>query len=286
MKRLVFAICLATVTVFGCNEPIVLDGEEDLLEVDALTQEDPDVELTAIDSTAILPSDENTFAGLLVVNKVTYDVDDGPRVDSFALSRVFFADILRPVRHNQRTVGFHGFYLGGINLNTLPMIRIPHIIRMRMPPADTVAGFEYIKDLTATYRPNQAYTWAADSINVTGVSIVSPGELRVIAPTGGAVLSRNRSIELLWRGEGSLSIIISAYDPVLRRTRPLLRLRPRVNQGRAVLGVRLLRLLPPGRDFIFTFVLSNRRVEDVLRPYRGQVLLQASEVHNIFVKFP
>jgi len=151
--------------------------------------------------------------------------------------------------------------------------------------ADTVAGFEYIKDVTTTYRPNQAYTWAADSINSAGASIVSPGELRVLAPSGGDTLVRHRDLVLSWQGEGNLSIIISGYDPIAQRTRPLFHLRPRVNRGRAVLGVKILRLLAPGRNFIFTFVLSNRRVEDVLRPYRGQVLLQASEVHNVFVTF-
>jgi len=286
MKRLILMSCFAAVAVLGCKEPtsVVLDGEEDLLEVTVLPPLDPDVELSAIDSTAILPSDENAFAGLLIVNKVTYDA--GTRSDSFAFSKVFFADRIRPIRLNQRTIGFHGFNLGPILLNNSPMIRIPHIIRMKAPFADTVAGFEYVKDLTTTYQPNYTYTWSADSINATGASIVSPGELSVSAPAGGAVLSRERNLELAWRGEGNLSIIISAYDSVLQRTKALLHLRPRVNRGRAVLGARILRLLPPGRKFVFTFVLSNRRLEDVIRPYRGQVLLQASEVHNTFVEFP
>ena len=286
MKRLILISCFVAVAVLGCKEPtsVVLDREENLLEVTALPPQDPDVELSAIDSTAILPSDENAFAGLLIVNKVTYDA--GTRVDSFAFSKVFFADRIRPVRRNQRTIGFHGFNLGPILLNNSPMNRIPHIIRMKAPQADTVAGFEYVKDLTTTYQSNQTYTWAADSINATGASIVSPGELRVLAPVGGASLSRDQNLELLWRGEGNISIFISTYDPVLQRTRALLHVRPRVNRGRAVLGVRLLRLLPPGRNFVFTFVLSNKRLEDVFRPYRGQVLLQASEVYNTLVTFP
>jgi hypothetical protein len=242
------------------------------------------VERVAIDSTAVLPSDEDTFAGFLLVNKVTYDL--GPRIDSFAVSRVFFADRFRPVRRNQRTIGYHGFNLGPILLNNSPMVRIPHIIRMRLPAVDTVAGFEYIKDLTTTYQPGQVYTWAADSINATGASILSPRELEVLAPAGGALLQRERNLELLWRGEGHLSIIVSAYDPVLQRTRGLLILRPRVNTGRATIDARILSLIPPGRHFVFSFVLTTRRVEEVVRPYRGQVLLQASEVHNVFVTFP
>jgi len=69
MKRLILISCFVAVAVLGCKEPtsVVLDREEDLLEVTALPPADPDVELSAIDSTAILPSDENAFAGLLII---------------------------------------------------------------------------------------------------------------------------------------------------------------------------------------------------------------------------
>lgn len=283
MKREVFGMCIAAAVFVGCKEPAAVVIEEDeFLEVTSLTQ-DPDVERTAIDSTALLPSDEDTFAGFLTVNKVTYDFGAG--ADSFAFSRIFFADRFRPIRRNQRTIGYYGFNLGPILLNDSLMVRIPHVIRLRWLGMDTVAGYEYVKNLSTTYQPNRIYTWRSDSIGAA-VSIVSPPDLSVLAPAGGAVLRRDRNLELLWRGEGHISIIISAYDPVLRRTHALFFLRPRVNRGRAVLDTRILRLIPPGRYFIFSFVLANRRVEDIVRPSAGQVLLQASDVHNVLVAFP
>ena len=79
-----------------------------------------------------------------------------------------------------------------------------------------------------------------------------------------------------------MSIVISTFDPVTRKTRPLLQLRSRANSGRALLPAKILQQLPQlQRRFVFTFVLANRRE---VATGTGRVLVQAASVVNRFVE--
>jgi hypothetical protein len=116
--------------------------------------------------------------------------------------------------------------------------------------------------------------------------IRTPDQLVVESPRGGTVVSRQADLELRWRGaQGSLSIIVSAYDTSTRKAKPLLELRPRDNTGRAVVPAKFLRELRPlHRYFVFTFVLANRDQMDLPIPRAPRVLLQAASVYSTYIE--
>jgi hypothetical protein len=169
------------------------------------------------------------------------------------------------------------------------MNQIAHRVPVRRLIGDSIAlaGFEYVTDLS-TYQPNHNYTWNVsppDSISPFTASIISPNEVTVQSPAGGAIVRRDRDLELRWTGNGNLSIIISGFEPVTRKTKPFLHIKPRVNIGSAILGRRVLNLLPNRfRYYVFTFVLSNRNESIVVGSFKGRVLIQAASMYNSYVE--
>jgi hypothetical protein len=279
MKPLISLVAVALVLA-GCEQPgeVELTSDETDLVVTAIDLPDSSLEYQPVDSSAVLPADHQRFAGHVTVTKVRFDA--GTRVDSTALSRVYFADRTRPIKRNGRTIGFFGFNLGIVTLNSIPMLQVPHRLR------DTTAGFEYVQDLRASYRPNTLYQWVADPIIIdpVRVSIESPDDLTVLVPRGGSRIPRDRDLEMRWTGRGNIFIIISSRDSIAGRLRPLIALQPRTNTGRAVLPSRVLRLLPRERYFVFSFVLANRNEATVIGRFTHEVLVQAAIVHNSFVE--
>jgi hypothetical protein len=221
------------------------------------------------------------------VHRVTFDA--GQNVVSFASARLFVADT--NVRWLGRVVGSNGMSLGTVTLNGMTMLEVAHPVAVhRSLLRDTVLvrGVEYILDLTTAYRANQTYSWSVIPL-LAGLpvqTIRSPGELTVVSPAGGSVIPRDRDLLLRWNGtSGRLSVVISMYEPLAKRSRPILELRPRTNEGSVRVPAKLLQALPRSqRLYIFSFILVNRRETDVTQPYAGRVLTQAGEVYNSFVE--
>jgi hypothetical protein len=139
--------------------------------------------------------------------------------------------------------------------------------------------------MTALYQPRTTYTWTAtpDSFAPITTTIETPENIVVHSPSGGTVVRRDRDLPLSWTGEGNLFFVVSAYDLLSRKSRPMLIARVKNNIRRAVLSRKFLQLLPPQRVYVFTFVLASRK-EIETAGFEGRVLVQATAVYNSYVE--
>ncbi len=279
----------------GCRQPadVELQTEESITEMEILPVVRPDTVIVtkAVDTTAVLPSEQVSYAGQIVVNKVTLDAGYG-KVDSFAYSRAIVSD--STVRYLLRLVGYNGIDLGTLTVNGAPMVKVPHLITVRsLLLRDTVltSGVEYMADLSQKYQPSALYTWSAlsASTGAMSVSIMSPGRLDVLSPQGGGVYSRDRDLLLAWSASGGqVQIVLSIFEPLTRKSVPILALRPKANTGRGLLPASVLKQLlqqfPRASYYVFTFILFNRKEISVLQSQTGRVLVQAAEVHNCYIQ--
>jgi hypothetical protein len=283
-------LLIGLLAIAGCQQPadIALTPEvsDDNLEVHAVVLPDTNIAVSSVDSSAVLPDDQVRYDGSCVINSVTWDA--GTAVFTTAYSRVFFADSV--VRVVGRKVGVGGMDAGALTLNGALMLKVPHripVARLFGHDSTIVRGVEYLMDLTQSYQADHLYSWIVYShlSPVLNVAIDTPEPLSVLSPRGGAVLSRNKNAEILWKGgKGKVSIIVSQYDPLLKRAKPLLELRVKANTGRAVLPVKLLAMLPATRYFVLTFILANRKETPVSQPASGTILVQAASVYNSYVE--
>ncbi len=279
------------VLLTGCQQPadVELQTEKNLAVMEVIPIARPDTLLVtgAVDTTAVLPSEQVSYVGQFIVNKVTLDAGPG-KVNSFAYSRVVVSD--STVRYLLRLVGYNGVDLGTVLLNGNAMVKVPHQITVRsVLLRDTVLtrGVEYLADLSRTYQPAALYTWSAPSTSTgaLSVSIPAPGGLDVLSPKGGGIFSREEDMILGWKGTGGqLQIIVSVFEPVLKRSFPILALRPRVNTGRGLLPAYVLRQFPRGSFYVFTFVLFNRKELVSVQAQSGRALIQAAEVYNSYIE--
>jgi hypothetical protein len=275
-------IIAMAIVVAGCQKPdeIELIDDDSVLEIESVLTTDTDRELTPIDSAAILPRDEDKFAGIMYLNSITTRSARGIEPTK-VLSRVVFEDRSRPVNDTTgRRRGFTGMNFAGVQLNGAPMIE-----RTRRF-GNIIGGVEYVKELTSI-SPGQRVTWRAVSL-VLGIfedSINAPEGLQVVTPVGGSIVPRNQDLELQWTGRGDLGIIVSAghIEGSLFVTKPLLSVRVKKNSGHAKLNKKFLKALPPSQAYMFTFVLVNRKEKLSLGQFRGKVLVQASSIYNSIV---
>jgi len=286
MKHLPVILLLSSLVVAGCQQPseVKLNPADPDQELTVSSVVEPDTnEPSTPDSTGLVVKDRNQFAGSLLVTSVKYD--NGLGVATVSAATAVLEDRTKPpiLTASGKIAGYPGIFLGNsLKLNGVTMIRVTRML------AGVFAGWKYVGDLSLTYRPNQPYRWVAPADPVGGIEdsidspIDSPDDLTVFSPHGGGVFSRNHDLELRWKGQGTISIIIQAYEPLAKKTKPLLLITPKTNRGRAILGTKLLALLPRGRNFVFTFVLANRR-ELTLPRYSGVVLIQAASIYNSFV---
>lgn len=290
MRKLMILTFLLAAGFAGCKQPpeVELTGDETAtnLEVLAVILPDTDIEVTAVDTIGVLPDEQVRYTGSCVINAITWD--GGTGVKRGAYSRVFVAD--SGVRAIGRLVGFSGLDLGLVTLNGGLMLKLPHRIpvgRLLGQDSTLVRGVEYLADLTTTYQPDRQYTWTiplrlAPNLVVT---TETPEELKVFSPAGGAIVSRARDLHLRWAGgKGRLSIVIGVFEPLQKKSRPLLELRVKANTGHAVIPAKLLGQLPPQRLFVFTFILSNKKEIAATAPLSGKMFVQAASVHNSYVE--
>jgi hypothetical protein len=288
-KRMILPFLLA-VGVAGCKQPAEVELTPDEtatnLEVLAIVLPDTDIEVTAVDTIGVLPDEQVRYTGSCVINATTWD--GGTGIKRAAYSRVFIAD--SGVRAIGRLVGFSGLDLGLVTLNGNLMLKSPHRVpvgRLFGQDSTLVRGVEYLADLTTTYLPDREYTWTiplhlAPNLVVT---TETPEELKVTSPAGGTIVPRARDLHLRWTGgKGRLSIVVSVFEPLQKKSRPLFELRVKANTGHAIIPAKLLALLPQQRLFVFTFILSNKKEITATSPLSGRVFVQAASVHNSYVE--
>jgi hypothetical protein len=283
MNRIFTIVILTLLVLTGCDQPaeVLLVEDPDGVEVTSVVVADTSLNLSAIDSTALLPSDELQFDGVLQLNHVRIDAGNG--IGEFSMARGLLIDRNRPVRSRGRTYGYQGVYMGQLLLDSQVMTTRFHWIVT--PDSIVRAGVEYAHPPGFVYEEGKEYVWSSDSINAAAVSITAPELLGVVSPRGGAFISHERPLSLEWTGGTDVSIVVSMIQPG-SRPRPMLHIRPR-HQGRAVVPAKMLRLLPRGHDYAFTFINANREVLAVSRRFfHGEVLVQAASVHSVIVVLP
>ncbi len=290
MKTRIWIFALTALMLGGCRQPadIELTSDEDLnnIEVYPVALPDTNITVASVDSTGILPVDQVRFAGFFTITAITWDA--GVVTKSLAFSRVFFTD--STVRVFDRVVGFLGRDVGTVTLNGDLMFKLPHRIAVpRFLSRDTIitSGVEYLSDLTSSYQADHLYIWSITK-NLQPVYTVvgeSPEKISVNTPRGGGVYFRSKDLPLRWAGgKGSLSLVISQYDPLSQKARPLVELRVRANTGRAMIPAKLLTQLPKQTSYIFTFILANKKELQVTQPVSGKVFVQAASVYNCFLE--
>jgi len=294
MKTFSIAGVFLILLVAGCQHPtevqVIQDSEDPQLDVTSLAMVDTSVYQAAIDSLAITPSDQADFAGLLLVNHIKFDGGIRWGVQTMSSSSVVVTDRSRPLEVLGKVFGYYGIrlmpnYSTPVRINGLAMREKSHRIRVGALPVSF--GFEYDRDISSIYQPGTEFSWTAapDSLGPVQVSIQSPGNLTVTAPAGGAAIPRNQDLKLQWTGQGNVLIILSAYNPLGKQTRPILKMRPLANKGRARVSAGILEALPADRYYVFTFIVANRKEFRVNRNAdQIRVLAQAASVHNVYVE--
>jgi hypothetical protein len=294
MKHLTI-ILFAALALWGCTQPadveLSRDGYETDLEVRSVVVPDTNVVLPEVDATGVLPEELMVLDGVMLINDITNDQSiDNIATTSYAL--VFLADsAVRDLAG--RMIGFSGADLGPVSLNGQSMTRLPHRVILRRwlrPDTTLLRGYEYAADLVGQYSPGELYTWTFSSPGMGNrtESVLAPARVQVQSPPliGQGVVDRTRDLELLWRGgQGTMSIIISAFDLSTGKKRPLIELRSRANSGRALLPATILQQLARlQKRFVFTFILANRREFRPGASNTGRILVQAASIVNRHVE--
>ncbi len=281
MNRQIFIILTVILgLVAGCQKPteVKLTAESQLV-IENVNEPDPTVERQPVDSTGLLPVDGERFAGFISVTSIKTDLGNG--VESRTMARVLFESRQRPLIVDGRKC-FFGLSLGTVIVSSggTGDLLFPRERRIGLQSC----GVEYVRE-ALNYTPRGMYRFTAtgsDSVGPFTTTVEAPELLTVQSPRGGQRIRRDTDLELRWRGDGPLSIILSAVETRNGRHHvvPLFNVKPRVNDGRAVLSNRVLRGLPQGR-YLFTFVLTNRDEQLTVGRFQGRVLVRASSIYNV-----
>jgi hypothetical protein len=276
--RLLFTAAMA-VLLAACQKPTEVQvTEEALLDVENVTEPDPAIDRASVDSTALLPREQDRFAGFITVASVKSD--NGAGIESKSFVHAAFEN-----RNNSITVGglkrFFLFPLG------LPRVTIGgntvFLVMREVRFGNQLLGVEYVREIP--YAPEANYRFEAvgsDSVNAFSVSIDSPDNIFVQSPVGGQRIARDNDINLRWTGRGNPFLIISARTGQGKLI-PVLNIKPRRNEGRALLTKKILNALPRG-SYVFTFCLSNRNENFMVGRFRGRVLVRGLSIYNIRVE--
>jgi len=298
MKKLpVIFACLLFACQFGCQKPSPLtveppaDAPAGALEVTVVSNPDTNIAVSPVDSSGLLPGDQTQYSGLFLVNTVKYD--NGHGLLSVAYASAYFGDRKRPFVVNGKTLGYWGVDI--MPMTTLPL-KVGGIVMTRVPfkihvgTRDTTFGYMY-RAVFASLQPKSSFDWDDQqpdpimSPTAFHDTVQTPEDLRVLAPAGGSVLSRTKALQLRWVGGGPIRIVISTYNVLTGKTRPVLQLKPDVNTGSAVIDPSLLALLPLARNYVFTFVIANRSDRLLGQQQQDRTLVQAATVYNTYVQF-
>ncbi|HTY59845.1 MAG TPA: hypothetical protein VMF59_13560 [Bacteroidota bacterium] len=295
MRKLSILACCLFLCQAGCQKPSPLtveppaDSPAGTLRVTVLSNPDTNIAVTPFDSVGVLPADQTTYSGLFLVNTVKYD--NGHGTLSVAYASAYFGDRNRPLVVNGKTIGYYGidlmpFSIYPLKIGGIAMVRYPY--RIHIGSRDTTFGYMY-RAVFASLQPRNNYDWDDPRPDTTRLSsfhdtVVTPEDLKVLAPAGGSVLSRTKQLVLRWNGSGNLAIVISTLNPLTGKSKPILKLEPDVNTGTAVIDPRVLQMLPQTRNFVFTFIIANKAERLLGGLPKDRVLVQAASVYNSYLQ--
>jgi len=296
--RKIPVIFVSLLFAVGCQKPSPLTVEPPpetpaaALNVTVLSNPDTSITVSGVDSSGVLPKDQTDYSGLFLVNTVKYD--NGQGVLSLAYASAYFGDRSRPFVANGKTLGYWGvdlmpFSAYPLKIGGIAMTRVPY--RIHVGTRDTSFGWMY-RAVFASVVPRFQYAWEDDdpdpvfSPSHFHDTVQTPEDLRVLAPAGGSVLSRTKPVQLRWTGNGPLRIVISTFNVLTGKTRPILQLTPDANTGSAVIEPSLLALLPQARNYVITFIIANRSDRLLGALLKDRTLVQAASVYNTYVQIP
>ncbi len=279
MKTRLLSAAILAVLFAACEKPTSVQVTDDgpLFEVENVAEPDPSIDRASVDSTALLPRDQDKFAGLITV--ASMKSDNGTGIESRSFVHAAFEN-----RTNSIVVGgLRRFLLLPLGLPRVTVGGNTVFLAMReVRFANQLLGLEYAREVT--YTPGATYRFEAagsDSVSPFTVSIDAPDEIVVQSPVGGQRISRNGDVPLRWTARGDMFLIISARNPQGKLI-PVLSIKPHANQERALLTKRILSALPPG-SYVFTFGVSNRNENLTLGRFRGKVLVRGISIYNVLV---
>ena len=228
MKKLVILTCLLFVFQAGCQKPSPLTVEPPVespagsLLVTALSNPDTNITVNPVDSTGVLPTDQTGYSGLFLVNTVKYD--NGHGTVALAYASAYFGDRNRPLVANGKIVGYYGINLmpyasvSPLKIGTIEMHQYPY--RIHIGGRDTTFGYMY-RAVFASLQPRTSFDWDDPGPDPARLgpfkdSVQTPEDLKVLAPLGGAILSRSKQVDLRWSGSGKSSGAARAMVQVSR----------------------------------------------------------------------
>jgi len=297
MKQLLITVLATFLLIAGCRKPgqvIVDPGDQgnSAFDVTNVGGADPGTTFNSVDSTGLLPFEANKYDALFLVTQTTYD--NGSARLSFALSSVLITNPTDSCRYNGSIIGRSGMDLGGVLnspiLNGAFMRKVPFRIPLPGTVRDTVVGAAYVANVSPEYGPKRTFQWDVKLPTGTGStvsfkpSIQSPESLLILSPAGGTVLSRLKNIVLKWKGANEMMVVLSTYDPLTKKTQPVMKFRPFTGSDQITVDPKILKLLPSRTSYVLSFISSNRQQTRVtLGGVQGTVLIQSAVVYNTYV---
>ncbi len=276
--RLLYAAALALLLA-ACQKPTEVQVTEDaLFEVESITESDPAIERPSVDSTGLLPREQDKFAGLITVASVK--TDNGAGIESKSFVHAVFEN-----RNNSIIAGgFKRFFLFPLGLPRVTIGGNTVLLLARdVRFGNQVIGSEYVREIPFTPEANYQFEAAgSDSVSAFSVSIASPDNILVQSPVGGQRIARENDLPLRWSGRGEIFLIVSART-AQGRLIPILNIKPRKNEGHVLLTKKILNALPRG-SYIFTFGLSKKNENFMVGRFRGRVLVRGVSVYNVRVE--
>lgn len=278
-SQILLLVAMFALIVAGCQKPteVQLVNEQPTLEFEQVIEPDSTIDRASVDSTALLPKDQDRNAGFITLTSTKSDFGSG--IESKIAAKVVFENRSRVLVGEGGRKQFFALPLLFARLNGDPLFpRERRVLGLS-------AGFEYVRDAIFIPRNNYRFTGASDSIGTFDITVQAPENLTVQSPVGGMRVPKDKDVELRWTGQGELSFIVSVVRIGVNnqpKLIPLLNVRAKKNFGYARLSKKILNDLPRG-VYILTFVVSNKDERQMLGSFRNRVLIQASSIYNVRV---
>jgi hypothetical protein len=236
-----------------------------------------------IDSSGMIQADPRAVFGEMMITGSVYDGLYLHREAS--LARAVFFDRSSPVLNTRGdTIGYHAVDAGTITIDGQELRKRDKRVALHDAPGDTLVGVQYVLKSSSggiEYTGGHAYQWRNPVTAFPSpieTALESPAAIRVTSPLPSEAVSLARNLRVTWDGGGAtVRIVIS--DPVTME--PIVKMRLRSNHGWAVIPRSILRLLPEGPGFVFTFS-SERSAMMRADGFADDIRVRATTSHSLY----
>ena len=296
----IFAV-VAALWVLGCQEqlPVALtpDQTASALEVKVLPAIDSSLIVEAsVDTSGVTQSEEQTYPATFLVNGVKSDL--GTSHTSFSYSRILLNNTLNSITVAGKVIGYVSVDVGQAKVNSVDLPKFARPVRtytnfftgQNAGSAYALVDKDNAPISDFTFAPRQHYRFVADgrgAVSSFELGIDSPDEVTVVEPKAGSVVFRDRDLQIRWDGKAGskFRILVSSFNPASNvSVKPLIEVNVTEGSNSIVIPSDLLEGLRANSDgrYLFSFISSNRNVVSI-PGYKGNVLVQASSIHNVLL---